>query len=437
VVFVRGVLPGDRILARIYKKKKDYAEASFLTLLEPSPDRVEAPCPYSGYCGGCQWQFVKYASQLRFKRQQIQESFEHIGGLKQVRVCEVIPSDRQFGYRNKMEFSFSDRRWWLPHEWDGKTDREDFALGLHVPGTYNKIIDMEACLLQEETGNAILREVRRYVRNSRVPVYSLKTHKGFWRFLTIRYSFAFDHWMVNVVTSEARTNLLEPLVELLGIRYGRLRTVVNNISRKKAAVALGDREIVLLGKGFIRDKIGAYAFQISANSFFQTNARSAEHLYNKVLEYAELTGRETVLDLYSGTGTIPVFLAARARAVTGLEIIPDAVMDARKNCEENQISNCRFICGDIREKLCQITETPDVLVVDPPRAGMHPDVLRRVMAMAPKRVIYISCNPATLARDIGEMSPDYELLEVQPVDMFPNTYHVECIANLRRPRKIG
>lgn len=430
VIFVRGAVPGDTVIARIYQKKKDYAMASLIEILTPSTDRIEAPCPYSGYCGGCQWQHLRYERQLDYKREQVIDSLSHIAGLQDAVVRDVIPSDNRFGYRNKMEFSFSDRRWFLPDELDRRETEGGFALGLHVPGTFSKVIDMEACLLQKDGGNRILREVKEYVKGCGIPVYGLKTHVGFWRFLTIRYSTAFDEWMVNMVTSEERADVIRPLSDTLTDRIERIRTVVNNINRRKASTAIGEREFVLAGEGYIKDMIGSFTFQISSNSFFQTNSLAAGKLYQKVVDYSELNGREMVLDLYSGTGTIPIFVAPEVRAVTGIEISESAVRDARRNCEENRIDNCRFVRGDIREKLASITYRPDILIVDPPRTGMHKEVLAHILALAPERIIYISCNPATMARDIGLMIRDYELIEIQPVDMFPHTYHIETVAKL-------
>jgi len=246
----------------------------------------------------------------------------------------------------------------------------------------------------------------------------------------IRYSVAFDEWMVNLVTSEERREAVQPLADLLVHRFKRVKTVVNNINSRRAAIAVGESEAVLYGDGYIRDRIGPFTFQISANSFFQTNSRAAEQLYQSMATYAELEGSETVLDLYSGTGTIPIFLANRVQAVTGIEISRSATSDAARNAKENGLENCRFICGDIREKLADITFRPDLLIIDPPRAGMHKDVLAQAMALSPEKIVYISCNPATLARDLSEMTKEYELLEIQPVDMFPHTYHIEAVAKL-------
>lgn len=430
VVFVEGAVPGDRIMARIVRKKKDYAEANLQEVLDPSPDRINALCPYSGYCGGCSFQHLRYEKQLEYKREQIRDSMARIGALGDVIVHDVIPSDRIYGYRNKMEFSFSDRCW-LPADEYAKGERTGgFGLGLHMPGTFFKVIDIDACLLQNDTGNLILNEVKRYVKESGVPVYGLKTHRGFWRFLTLRYSTAFDEWLVNLVTSEEDRGVVMPLTDALCKLTDRIKTVVNNINTRKAAVASGEREIILTGEGYIRDRIGMHTFQVSANSFFQTNTSGAGNLYEKVVEYAELEDHEIVLDLYCGTGTIPIFLSKVAKEVIGMEIVEAALADAERNCISNNALNCRFILGDIRETLTDIRFKPDVLIIDPPRAGIHEDILDGIMSMAVKKVVYVSCNPATMARDIGRMSDRYLVKEIQPVDMFPHTYHIEAVAKM-------
>jgi 23S rRNA (uracil1939-C5)-methyltransferase len=430
VVFVEGAIPGDRVMARVFRKKKDYAEAKPEELLDPSPDRINASCPYSGYCGGCTFQHLRYEKQLEYKKGHIKDAMYRIGAIDNVLVHDVIPSDRIYGYRNKMEFSFSDRCW-LPAEEYAKGEREGgFGLGLHMPGTFFKVMDIDACLLQHDAGNLILNEVKRCVKESGVPVYGLKSHRGFWRFLTLRYSTAFDEWLVNLVTSEEDRGAVMPLSEALCKGFDKIKTVVNNINTRKAAVASGEREIILTGEGYIRDRIGPHTFQVSANSFFQTNSSGAGRLYEKVVEYAELEGHEVVLDLYCGTGTIPIFLSKKAKEVIGMEVVGAAVQDAERNCISNDALNCRFILGDIRETLPDIRFKPDVLIIDPPRAGIHEDILKGIMSMAVKKVVYVSCNPATMARDIGRISDRYLVKEIQPVDMFPHTYHIEAVAKM-------
>lgn len=432
-VFIDQTVAGDRVRARVVRKKRNYAEAVVVDMLAPSPLRVDPPCPYSGVCGGCKWQFIDYAHQLVLKRRHVAESLAHIAQLKGVPVHPTLPSERVFGYRNKMEFSCSDRRWLMPHEMGTGVDT-DFALGLHVPGTYHKVLDTRACLLQPDTGNRLLDDVRRHIKASDRPVYGLRSHQGFWRFLVLRHSVARDQWMVNIVTANEDRAAVVPLAAALRARYPEVVSVVNNITARRSGVAVGEREIRLAGDAVLTDHIGPFRFEISANSFFQTNTRGAQTLYATVDRCAALKGGEAVLDLYCGTGTIAIWLARRAAEVIGLELADTAIADARRNCRINHIDNCRFVAGDIKDTLAAIAAVPDVLVIDPPRAGMHKDVCRQVCAMAPETIVYVSCNPATMARDMLALKAVYQITEVQPVDMFPHTFHVESVARLVKRR---
>ena len=431
-VFVEKAIPGDRVRAQLFKKKKQFAQARLLEVITPSPHRINAPCQYSGICGGCTWQFCDYQKQLEYKRSHVMDALERIGKLKDVPVHPVISSPRRFGYRNKMEFSFADRRWLLPEEMEKGGLHKDFALGLHVPGTFYKILDIEACLLQHDTGNRILCDVKDYTLKSGIPAYGIRTHAGFWRFLMLRYAHAHNEWMVNIVTAEERNGAVQPLADMLTEKYKNITSVINNINSRKGSIAVGEQEVLLYGRPSIEESIGGFVFEISANSFFQTNTLGAEKLYKTVEVYAGLTGCETVVDLYSGTGTIPIFLSKTAQKVIGIEILESAVRDAEKNCQRNAIANCEFLCGDIRDRLPDIAKKPDVIIIDPPRTGMHPDVVQRVRAIAPQRIVYVSCNPATFARDLESLKEDYHVVEVQPIDMFPHTFHIESVARLVR-----
>jgi 23S rRNA (uracil1939-C5)-methyltransferase len=431
-VFVGQVAPGDVVEARIYRKKKSYAEARVVELVSPSHFRVVAPCPYSGFCGGCTWQFLQYEKQAEFKTDQVLESLEHIGGLRGVQVHSALKAQKTFEYRNKMEFSFSDRRWLLPSELSDEDIDRDFALGLHVPGTFHKVLNVDVCLLQSRQGNDILADVKTHTEESGIPPYGLKSHEGFWRFLVLRHSTTYDTWMVNIVTSEGPTSWVQPLADLLLAKYNNITSIVHNVNTRRASIAVGEHETLLAGEPFIKDKIGDFEFKISASSFFQTNSLGAATLYEVVKDYGGFTGRETVLDLYSGTGTIPVYLSHLAARIVGVEIGESAVRDARENCRRNSVDNCTFLCEDISKGLHQILERPDVVIADPPRSGMHPNVVKALRKMAPKRMVYVSCNPTSLARDLGMLAEDYHVLEVQPVDLFPHTYHIECVAKLVR-----
>lgn len=429
-VFVDQAIPGDRVMARIVKKKKSYAEARVMERIATSRLRIKAPCPYSGICGGCKWQFLDYERQLVYKRQHVQEALEHIGLIKDIPVHPTIASENIFGYRNKMEFSCAERRWLLPEEMGCEGVDTGMALGLHVPGTFYKVLDIEACLLQPVLGNAILSDVRQYIKNSPRPVYGLRSHEGFWRFLVLRHSVAMDQWMVNIVTSSEERDQVQPLADQLMDKYENITSVMNNITASKAGVAFGVSEVCLAGNAVIMERIGEYAFEISANSFFQTNSLGAQRLYAVASQYAQLIGNETVVDLYCGAGSISIFISKMAKEVIGMEISESAVADARRNCRRNGIDNCRFIGGDIRFTLPQLGKQPEVMIIDPPRAGMHQDVVKEVIGLRPKTIVYVSCNPATMARDIALLNNDYEVIEVQPVDMFPHTYHIESVAKL-------
>ncbi|OQY12790.1 MAG: 23S rRNA (uracil(1939)-C(5))-methyltransferase RlmD [Desulfobacteraceae bacterium 4572_19] len=454
-VFIDKAVTGDTVEVRIVKRKKNYAEARILKMIKPSEDRIKPRCNYSEYCGGCKWQFLDYEKQLYYKTKQVAESLEHIGLVKDVNVHPAIPSDSIFGYRNKMEFSCSDKRWLLPEELD--TDAvKGFGLGLHVPGTFDKILDIDKCHIQPELGNDILNDIRKFIINSNLPVYGLRSHEGFWRFIMLRHSFAHNKWMVNIVTAWEEKAVLKELADILMEKYSNIVSIVNNVTSKRAGIAVGEYELVIAGDSFIKDMLGKYEFKISANSFFQTNTAGAEKLYSTVKEYAALTGNETVLDLYSGTGTIPIWLSEYAKEITGIEIVESSIADAKKNALHNGVNNCNFLLGDIKEILPQLygksevvpnriksdvikpdsvkpnTVKPDVIIIDPPRMGMHKDVVKQVAKLAVPKIVYVSCNPATLARDIEMLKNDYRVIEIQPVDMFPHTYHIEAVAKLEK-----
>jgi 23S rRNA (uracil1939-C5)-methyltransferase len=274
--------------------------------------------------------------------------------------------------------------------------------------------------------------VREFIRTSGLPAYHLRHHTGFWRYVMLRHSVARDQWMVNIVTRDRNLPMVTRLADSLAASFDNLASIVNNITDARSGVSTGKEEILLHGREVITERLGRFEFEVSANSFFQTNTRACEKLYDVVAKYSNLTGDETVLDLYSGTGTIPIWLSDQAARITGIEIVETAVADARKNAAMNHIDNCEFVAGDIRQVLPQLEKTPDVMVIDPPRVGMHKDVVAHVLGLGPETVVYVSCNPATLARDLEMLAPGYEVVEVQPVDMFPHTFHIESVALLKR-----
>ena len=431
-VFIDRCLPGDIVFAKIIKKKKSWAEGKLIRMIKESPMRSRGKCAYCNYCGGCKWQQLDYDRQLEYKKNHVSESLAHIGKLKDIQVNDVIGSDPIFGYRNKMEFSCSPLRWLMPFELEDPDIKKDFGIGLHVPGTFDKVIDIRQCEIMPSLGNEILHDVRQFIKASGLPAYHLRTHDGFWRFLMLRHSVGFDRWMVNIVTKTKNLEIVGTLADRLVEKYPRIESVMNNITDAKSGVSAGQKEICIRGEDHIKEKLGRFVFKISANSFFQTNTRACERLYAKVAEYAGLTGDEIVLDLYSGTGTIPIWLSGQAKQLYGIEIVESAVRDAKENAALNGIENCSFMQGDIKDVLPGLEETPDVMVIDPPRAGMHKDVVRQVLNLRVPKIVYVSCNPATLARDLEMLTSRYEVLKVQPVDMFPHTYHIESVALLKQ-----
>jgi 23S rRNA (uracil1939-C5)-methyltransferase len=430
VIFVKGTVPGDRVKACITKRKTGYAEARLLEVLEQSPQRQAAPCRYFGYCGGCNWQFLSYARQLEYKHKIVEESLRHIGGIMDFTVDPVIASIKSFGYRNKMEFSFSDRRWLTPSEMESSESYPPFALGLHTPGAFDKILHIEQCLLQPEVPNQILAFVSGYSRQQRLSPYGVRSQQGLLRFLVIRRSAYNGQIMINIVTAKEQPELLQPLADELMTRFPEIAGIVNNINTRPAQIAVGEKEILLAGQPVIQEKLGDFIFNISANSFFQTNTPQAEIMYRLITEFAEAGSGDHVWDLYCGTGTISLFLAQKAGFVTGFELAESAVSDARLNAAQHGVQNVKFIAGDLLHRMSGNLTPPQIVVTDPPRSGMHEKAVRYLCQIRPRRMVYVSCNPSTLARDLAVLSPHYRIDRVQPVDMFPQTYHIETVVKL-------
>ena len=427
VLFVPGGVPGDRLDVRLEAVRPRFARAEIERVVTPSPLRTEPPCPYFGRCGGCRLQHVRYEAQLEFKQRQVAECLGRLGGLgpaEAVPLRPILGAPEIFGYRNKMEFTFA--------EADGRP-----ILGLHAAERYDRILDIDRCLLQTDAMNAVLRETRTFVQEHGCRVYDQAREDGWLRFLVVREGRATGERMANLVTASPDVPTARALADRLRARCPGLASVVLNVNPKKAAVAVGVEEHPIAGNERIRERLGGLEFAISANSFFQTNTAQAERLFGLVVEYAGLTGRETVFDLYSGTGAISLLLARQARAVYGIELVPAAIDDAVRNAAANGIANCTFLSGEVRHVLPDLVRKgvrADVVVADPPRAGFHPKALRAVLAMAPGRLVYVSCNPATLARDLGVLQAGgYRLATAQPIDMFPHTPHIEVVARVERP----
>jgi 23S rRNA (uracil1939-C5)-methyltransferase len=441
-VFVERGLPGQKVKARIVRKKDNYAEARIIEVIKKSAYEIAPRCPYFGTCGGCLFQNLNYDNQLAQKQQQVNESLEHIGGFKDFEVRPTLPSPEIYYYRNKMEYSFSNLRWLTAEEiQSGEVIDRDFALGLHVARYYDKILDIDQCFLLSEKSNLVLRFIKHFARQGDLLPYTTVDHSGFWRFLVIRESRRLDQMMVNLVTAgdPDDNHTVQSLAQQLKERFPFITTMVHNINRKKAQVAFGDEQQILFGPGYIEELLGSRKYRISANSFFQTNSLQAEKLYQLILDWGQFQQDQVVYDLYSGTGGIAIYIADRVEKVVGFELIQQSIVDAKINCQINAIDNCHFIEGDLKDNLANPQEIiekfgqPSVIIIDPPRSGLHPKLPDRILQMKPDQIIYVSCNPATLARDLNLLCREqFKIISVQPVDMFPHTAHCEVVAFLER-----
>jgi 23S rRNA (uracil1939-C5)-methyltransferase len=441
VVFVPGGVPGDSVRVRLTQARARFGRGAIESIDRPSPDRVEAPCPYFGRCGGCRLQHLRYEAQLALKTKQVTDCLQRLGGIGAFEMRPILPAPEIYGYRNKMEFTVAradagERVVPKGRRLDPGAGGEGPVVGLHEADRYDAVLDIERCLLQSDRMNALLDEARRFIADRRLTVYDQESGEGLLRFLMLREGKGTGEAMVNMVTSAPSVSELEPLVGRAQARVPETSSVVLNVNPKKASVAVGVEEHLLGGRDHIRESLGGLTFQVSAGSFFQTNTAQAERLFGLVLDAAALTGEETVLDLYAGTGAISLLLARRCRRVFGIEVAPAAVADAVRNAEINGITNCTFLAGEVRFALPELISrgvAADVAVCDPPRAGFHPKALAALATLAPARVVYVSCNPATLARDVGELvRSGYRVEWVQPVDMFPHTPHIEVVAHLTR-----
>jgi len=439
VVFVPGAVPGDRVRARITKRRKSFAEARVLELLEPSSLRVEPRCEYADSCGGCKWQHVDYDAQLEAKRAGVDEALRHTGGIDLEEIGLVVPpvigSERAFFYRNKMEFSFSAHRWLTDWEIASGTEFDTgFALGLHVPGRFDKVLDLKRCYLQSELSVEIVNETRTLARDQDWLPWNVHTHEGFLRHLVLRTPEHSGELMVNLVTNGKDDARMAVYADFLRERFPMVTTLVNTINTGVAQTAFGESIETVFGSGVVHDRIGAYTFEIAPNAFFQTNTLQAERLYTVACDMAEFRGDEVVYDLYCGAGTISLFVSGNAQRVVGVELVEEAVVNARRNAEANGVTNCEFVAGDMLKlftpDFVREQGEPDVVIVDPPRAGMHPRVVEQLRQLRPHRIVYVSCNPQTQSRDIALLGEDYRVDAVQPVDLFPHTHHIENVVRL-------
>ncbi len=441
VVFVAGGLPGSEVRARITKVKRSFAEAVPTAVLRESPFAAKPLCRHFGSCGGCLMQNLQYEKQLQEKSEQVRQLLRRIGGISDFQMKPPLPSPEIYDYRNKMEFSFARRR-----RYDDKPpedDHEGCYLGLHARGFFDKVVDLQECRLMRPPAAEIIATVREFARRSGLAPYSTFDHRGFWRFLVIRRSVFTDDLMVNVIASEYRQEIACGLEQALAA-FPEITSLYYGITRSKAAVAFCEETRLLTGKPFIVEKIGELSFRISPDSFFQTNSRQVKRLYDAVLEAAQLKESDTVYDLYCGAGTISLYVAPHVGRVVGFESVKSAVDDAVVNAAVNGIHHCRFVCADLKDALDSPEElkaaygAPRVVILDPPRGGMHPKTVKGVIDLAPEVIVHVSCNPATLARELDEFNKNgYAVTTVQPVDMFPHTAHIETVVRLEKRKPLS
>lgn len=439
VVFVSGAYPGDKVEAKLTKIKKNYSEAVISKLLKSSDYRINPQCAYFGICGGCKQQDMDYTTQVMYKFEQVKETFERLGGFKDLNYEPIIPSDKVFYYRNKMEFSFAEKKW-LTYEQINSGEEFDraFALGLHIPNMFDKVLDIDECFLQSELSNKILNFTKKFFKSRNTSIYNFRDNQGYLRNLVIKQAHHTKDLMVNLVTFSEDDELMKTYTSEIIKEVPEITTVINNINLRKALVANGDYEKIYYGSGYIYDYIGKYKFRVSANSFFQTNTDQAEKLYKTTVEFAELKKEDIAYDLYSGAGTISIYISELCKTVYALEAVSSSVKDAEDNLKINNINNVNFVQADLYKSFLPIIEQnniprPDVIITDPPRSGMHENTVNDIINLNPEKIVYVSCNPATQVRDLKLLNAaGYQIKRVRPVDMFPHTYHIENVVLLTK-----
>lgn len=436
VVFVPFAAPGDVVDLQLTRKKHNYAEARIVKFHSYSPLRVQPFCEHFGVCGGCKWQHVTYDYQLQFKRQQVEDNLTRIGKIPLPEVLPTKGSARQQFYRNKLEFSFSNRSWLT---YDQLQTAREFdcrnALGFHIPGMFDKVLDIKKCWLQDDISNRIRLSIRQFAIDHDYPFFDLKEQTGFMRNIIVRTA-STGEIMLIVVFFEPDQARIEAMMQHLADEFPQITSLLYIVNQKQNDT-ITDQEVHLYrGRDYIWESMEGLRFKIGPKSFYQTNSEQAYELYKVAREFAGLTGDELVYDLYTGTGTIANFVARQSRKVIGIEYVPEAIDDAKENARINGLDNTLFYAGDMKDILTEefIGEhgRPDVIITDPPRAGMHDDVIKTILFAEPRRIVYVSCNPATQARDLSLLDVKYRVARVQPVDMFPHTHHVENVVLLER-----
>ena len=434
VIFIENAVPGDIVTVRIIKNKKDWAQAQLIRITRFSEERIQPFCKHFGICGGCQWQMLPYAQQLEYKQDQVLQSFNRIGKLELPEISPILGSEKTTLYRNKLEYTFSNRRYLLREELaDLQISSLQNAAGFHARGIFDKVVDVDTCFLQQEPTNEIRKEIKRWVIENGATFYDIQRHEGFLRTVQVRICRT-GEIMVNIVFGLADESLQNALLSHLQKQFPAITTLLYTINTKMNDSLNNLQPISYFGKGYVVEKLEKFSFKIGPKSFFQTNTGQAERLYQIIRSFAGLRGNETVYDLYCGTGSIGIFLSDRLKKLIGIELIPEAIADAKENAFMNQIGHAEFFAGDVT-LLCDDTffekhGRPDLIISDPPRAGMSDKLVAKLLEIAAEKIIYVSCNPATQARDLHLLSEKYHISAVQPVDMFPHTHHIENVTAL-------
>jgi len=434
VIFIPNVVPGDVVDVQTFKKRKAYYEGKAVKFHELSEHRIEPICAHFGVCGGCKWQNMKYSQQLYYKQNEVKNHLQRIGKVELPEFETILGSEKQFFYRNKMEFSFSNARWLTEQEIGSTEDLGNRnALGFHIPKMWDKILDIQKCYLQEDPSNAIRNEIRDFANENNLAFFNPREQSGLLRTFMIRTA-STGEIMVLIQFFENDKKNRELILDHLFEKFPQI-TSLQYVVNSKQNDTIYDQDIKLYkGRDYILEEMEGLKFSINAKSFYQTNSDQAYELYKITRDFAGLTGDETVYDLYTGTGTIAQFVSKKAKKVIGVESVPEAIIDAKANAERNNITNCEFFVGDMKvvfnESFIAQHGKPDVIITDPPRDGMHKDVIEQILKISPKKVVYVSCNSATQARDLALMDEKYKVTRVRPVDMFPQTHHVENVVLL-------
>lgn len=443
VVFIPYVVPGDVIDLQLTRKKNKYAEGKPVRFVKYSPNRTEAFCEHFGICGGCKWQILPYAEQLRYKQKQVTDNLTRIGKIELPEIMPILGSEKTEFYRNKLEFTFSNKKWLTLEQLHAGGDFADMnmnALGFHIPGAFDKVLDINKCWLQDDISNQIRNFIRRYCFDKEYTFFDLRNRGGLMRNLIVRTSTT-GEIMVIIVFYDDDKEQREDILKAVAKEFPQITSLVYIINQKANDTIADQRlrywpEDGFIDNYFILEEMEGLKFAIGPKSFYQTNSEQAYNLYKVARDFAGLTGNELVYDLYTGTGTIANFVARQAKKVIGIEYVEDAIEDAKYNSKINEIDNTLFYAGDMKDILTQdfINEhgRPDVIITDPPRAGMHDDVINTILFAEPQKIVYVSCNPATQARDLNLLDEKYRVTKVQPVDMFPHTHHVENVVLLEK-----